>query len=644
MAKFTARAVAFYDLPVQSDINILRVEQVILRLPMGKTVDIGALCFLKREMPSKDKTQVRRSWEGTPVSISSFFESRAGKIRKFIAYISERMCYGKESEMTLYSVIRNFVMFVNWADVNNYSNALENDVTTRLAAEAYVAHIRHRVSTFELGHDTGARRQQETLKLLSDFQQIDFLARGINVLRRDTRSAQATTPPSDVIQGRALTLCEALFKGLVNLVLDFKKYPFGIYMPSYLGYTDDTMWVFPVKVWCKPPSRLALGEASFTGQVFEYSTGILHSRAEVESRLLDVKASTSADAFRRKVSRAVGKAKKLIDDANIQNRHQHRISMAQIAANSFILLFLSRTGMNWAQMVSLRWSNSAQTSYRTIRQRFREIKFRAGNKMVSYQLPLQFMPEFEKYLQLRNFLLHDYPDFDGLFFTMGLAHAQAPTYIRTGLATTYRSWQRIDPQLIPVLSRQWRAAKSDFLIVRTDVSTAAMVLQNSEDTVRKSYAAGAVETHLSEMSRFLDQMVVKRGVDLQGHAVAAGECVSFFHSKESPHVEVAVTPDCENPEIGCLFCENFKVHADVTDVRKLLSCRYCMNRTSHLAGFHKEAGAIVNRIDKILDEIGKREPLLVSRIAEEVDEGELDSYWANKFDMLLRLGLVNDIE
>jgi hypothetical protein len=254
------------------------------------------------------------------------------------------------------------------------------------------------------------------------------------------------------------------------------------------------------------------------------------------------------------------------------------------------------------------------------------------------------MPKFKRYLQLRDFLLQDYPDFDGLFFTIGLGHADAPAYIKTGLATTYRAWQRIDPELIPVLSRQWRAAKSDFLVTRTDISTTAQVLQNTESTIRKSYVEGAVQTHLSEMSTFLDQMVVKKGVSLASHKVAVGECISYFHPKKSPHVEAIVTPDCENPEIGCLSCDNFKVHADETDVRKLLSCRYCLTRTSHLAGFHRTAGPIVNRINVILDEIDKREPSLVSRVAQEVEEGELDHYWASKFDMLLRLNLVNDAE
>ena len=56
----------------------------------------------------------------------------------------------------------------------------------------------------------------------------------------------------------------------------------------------------------------------------------------------------------------------------------------------------------------------------------------------------------------------------------------------------------IDPQLPKVTPRQWRAAKSDWLIRNKDPATAALLLQNSERTTLRAYAAGSESTHMQE--------------------------------------------------------------------------------------------------------------------------------------------------
>ena len=40
------RTIQIYDLPIRSDIDILQPEYVTLRFYNGRTIDIGALCYL----------------------------------------------------------------------------------------------------------------------------------------------------------------------------------------------------------------------------------------------------------------------------------------------------------------------------------------------------------------------------------------------------------------------------------------------------------------------------------------------------------------------------------------------------------------------------------------------------------------------
>ena len=77
----------------------------------------------------------------------------------------------------------------------------------------------------------------------------------------------------------------------------------------------------------------------------------------------------------------------------------------------------------------------------------------------------------------------------------------------------------------------------------------------------------------------------------------------------------------------------------------MLSCRYCIQQTSHLAAteeqFQRLFTPILDRIQKVLDEIERREVGMVERIRREVEEeGELDPYWAGKLEMLMDLELV----
>lgn len=650
MSQFSVRPVVSLDMPLSLDVTILKPEQVVLRFTNTETIDIGALCYLQRETTPIGGGR-RKSGEGRKVLQSSLCPIRGNHIRAFIIHISNEVRLGRKRPTTIHFDVRQFSVFMTWADGNGYSSVLDDATSARLAVSAYAAHVRERVVNHAISLNTGVSLQRDAFVLLSEFLGIENLTRGMNLLRRDSSAVEPTAPPSEDDQGRMLSLCEALFTGLTTQVLEGKPYPFGITMPSHLGYPENIMWVFPAHIWCLPAASLAThlakrGATSF-GCGYNYRSGRLSTRAEV--MVLDKYKDTGdpyrEDATHKNVTAMLKNSKKIMDSANSSSVHWHRRYMGMVALNAFTTLFLSRTGMNWAQAMNLTWSGSYTDAVSTIRQKFRSIKYRAGGKEVYYQLPLMFMPLFKRFLQLRDYLLQDYPEFERLFFTMGNRAAEAPSSVKVTMKIITRNLQRIDPALVPILSRAWRAAKSDWLITRTDVSTTAQLLQNVERTVLNAYAAGAIATHLTEMSSFLDQMVVDKGAVLDScSTIAVGECALYGAPHVIPGVIAAVQPTCQSPEVGCLFCDKFKIHADEIDVRKLLSCHYCLTRTSHLAGFHTMSEPIIDRIQFILDVVHSRDSSLVPRITQEVAEGELDPYWASKYDMLLRLRLVNDAD
>ena len=165
-------------------------------------------------------------------------------------------------------------------------------------------------------------------------------------------------------------------------------------------------------------------------------------------------------------------ARRKLKLANADSRHNQRLKLAMIAFNIFIMLFVAQTGMNWAQVISLAWSECYDTE--VPQQNIRVIKWRAGNKVCHFELPTSFMPVFRKFLNLRKYLLADRPC-DWLFFRfIHSIKTGIPLPLKNGLNSIYITLRRIDPELPKITPRQWRAAKSDWLIRNTDISTTAL--------------------------------------------------------------------------------------------------------------------------------------------------------------------------
>ncbi len=70
-----------------------------------------------------------------------------------------------------------------------------------------------------------------------------------------------------------------------------------------------------------------------------------------------------------------------------------------------------------------------------------------------------------------------------------------------------------------------------------------------------------------------------------------------------------------------------ELHVDETDIRKLLSCRYCIEKTAHLIGNLEEQDLITKpifeRINLIIAHVKKNNEPLVNKIMSEVEEGNL---------------------
>mgnify|MGYP003607632798 CR=1 FL=1 len=632
--RYEIRTSKIIDLPLKIDENILNPEEVIIRFSNGRSVDLGALCYLKAE-PVKEYKQGTSRYQknGRLVHLQSLSNSRQDQIKRLITIVSDQLNHSGLRVKTIIDSISRFVAFMRWADESHLHDVLDSSDKAHNTLKVYSQFLREKFLRNEITLKHAERQHTIVIKILSDFFDEDDFGHGFFVFKSKSNISTATEPPCELAQARLLALCNALFKGIGSLVLDQKSYPYKLDLPEFLDLPNNFLWLFPAESWFKRPENAFIKRKICFG--FNYRTGQLNTIKEIK---------ILRGHSLRGDEKIIIEAQNNIDAANSNYRNSQRMHVATVAQNAFIVLFLAETGMNWAQLVDLTWSRNYQIN--SERQLFRTIKWRANGKECYFELSSGFMPIFKRYLQLRDFLLGNQPC-EWLFFKLGKRGLGQPSQIKDSLHNFFKSLKKIDPNLTEIHSRQWRAAKSDWLIRNTDVSTTALVLQNTEKTVLSSYIAGSETKHWEEMSNFLNQVsnVVqdKRENTKNMTLRAVGGCSSLGEPR-SVSKKIPIASNCVEPE-GCLFCDKFKIHVDEIDIRKLLSCRYCVKKIAPLTSdqntYENLIQPILNRIDVFVTEIKKRNNDLLEKIQYEVDEeGELETYWRRKLEMFMELGVV----
>lgn len=623
MNNYTQRQVTLFDLPIQKETIILKPEQVILKYGKYGTLDIGSLCYL-------DRNDVRKKNKGRLVNLQSLNTKRIDCIRKLIQIISDSVVYSGFSKQTVYNQSRNFISFIKWADSNGYSDFFDNKDKARKSFSFFVNYLKDKISKNELSLHSATIMQNISLKFLEELHNVDNLIIGIPIIYNSKSDNGYTSPPSEDSQNKILLLCEHLFEGISDFILNNKQFPYKLNLPEYIGWENNSFYLFPLITWAVNPENYKEKQ----GRIWNPKEGRLNSIEEIKD-LYTISSNGNA---------AIARAEKVLKDSNSNMHSIHRLRLAMVAHHAFSIIFLATTGMNRESMLHLLWDDNYETS--SERQGFRTIKHRAGNKPCNFELSIVMMPKFKKFLELRKYLLNN-RNCEYLFISLGANFTQDPVQLNgNSLYNIFATLQNIDPSISKITPREWRAAKSDWLVRNTDVSTASLMLQNSESVLLKHYIAGSETDHLSELSKFFGEVsnfVLEKSQLSVGESSSVGICINYGQPNALNNAPVKV--NCKSPE-GCLFCDKYRIHADEKDTRKLVSCRYCLQKTAQLSNnkenFDAVFGKIFQRIEELLKEIEEIKPGLTTKIIEEVEDmGELDHYWARKLELLFDLGLVS---
>lgn len=614
-----------YILPLPSGITLLHPERVLLDFGKGEgLLDFGAVCYLRRDFGR------RAMRKGTRVDTTSFDQGRQEIIRLVIETVDRHVRFKVQRLTTLHRKYRHFLTFIDWCDRAGKYDVLNHANATRHALKAYVGDLHRRVGQHQLSPNSAAILQADVIYVLDELFQIDNLTTGINLIRKDTRLIEPTQVPDELSVAKVLIWCECLLIGFTDLLTNERPYPFALTVPAYLDMPEDRLWIFPGTIWAiKPGNTIAL-----TNKHFDYANGRLRTPEEV------LTLSNSTLATLRLQNREVNEN---LAAANANALHHTRIDRGILAVKSYLLLLLSTSGQPLSVVTTLAWNEELEAQAlqkNATRQQFRNIKYRAGGVEITFEVGANHVRLLQYYLRLRKFILAG-RRCDYLFLNFGQNRSSEPDVMNGSRAihVFYKTLKSLDPDLPRIPPREFRAAKADFLIRITDSATAAISMQHSQETARKSYYNGSQITHAVEFSALFKRMENKVKIlktdapTLPSEERAAGNCGAPQHPKaviDNP----PVTPDCKLPE-GCFFCQHYHVHADEKDVHKLVSARMCIRHKASQANSHEEFKQIyepiLTTIEVLVDQIRSHNPSMVAETEHRVEQqGELTAYWSAK--------------
>lgn len=606
-----------------------------------KRLDIGVLFFRKRELyetVSEDEIS------------ASFDEKR----RYFLKCFSDYLLQMSGSELTkglFYSIIK---IFLNWIDQQKKNFDFSNKDSMIDAYRRYSKSLVDRTLLADTAEEylathTAKIYQRYAAKLIAyvfDCHEADIAAKVLQV--QSQRYDVPVLPLAEQDHQKTYATLLNVFLEIYRIVVQENDFP------AHFQSADEEDFYF------------------YSG--FHHQTEKQHIQFDMQSYLSKYSAipdfpkmlvdfGLAEDSEHRKRLRENrNEALSKLRQRNEDKRHIERERLASYGLVIGMLLFIAQTGANLdtAQQLQI---GTMEILPSTQGRRFSGTKSRAGGKTVYPEFGVKFEPVFRKILELREWYIQDEQcDF---VFPLRNNSNKLGSIGNAKLQLIKKFLQRIFPKFIWITPQKWRKHVSSQYVELSDgdLLIEAEKMGHSLDTARKNYSRTSFKDAGQQISQFFHELrevavaqtrTVERiavqtlevVVDTQVLPVGICSTASLQPEKAIGFTEQAPTPNCQQFE-HCLFCQHYAVHADDTDVRKLLSLKsllgYIKQKATDLLKWESQFGVVLHRIDEVLTELSDAYVDLRERIVsiqDEVESGDMDAYWLNHFELLIDLGWI----
>lgn len=598
-------------------------------------VDLGILCYTKFFFEKKGLVNTC-----SLVDVSSLIVHRKLCIKNIIEWAYTSLKLGLR-ESSLMIKLNRFRLFMTWCDKEGLTDVLKGFAEAKHAFSAYLKYQKELIVLEDISLSTAVNNQNMVIETLSEALCFERIRLGIgeNLLKKNHITVNNTSVPLHHVVKNQIKTYDCIFEQFTRILIDNKPLPQKISIPQESFWLMPCDKIFATKLMLNSREEWIHG---FWG--YDYVNGKIASPNSIYQYYKGKHAIYIA-------KNSVKNANKILVTVNENPYHYIRHDIYVYCVYAFINLFLANTGMNLSQLLSLEWLDEYDLDKKE--QGFRTVKYRAGHKTQEFRITSNFLQTFKLFLRLRHYALEG-RKVDYLFFL--------PTRCRHNKVLNFNKissnnfTQRMKEQkwsdlfsCEPITPRGWRAFKADVILTETkgDIRTTAIMLQNSSETVMSSYAKGTETESAKQFGLFYSKLklhinnysAISRGKDL-----SVGQCKQPGQPKSEP--DAPVIPNCKQEEY-CLFCDQYAVHADGIDIRKLLSLKYIILETQELSEtqelFESTFRNVLERIDQIISVISdssELNKLLVDEVMIEVDNEQLSPYWQSVLDNLVMIGAV----
>lgn len=546
-----------------------------------------------------------------------------------VQYILENIALRKQkgnSEATIRRFKKVFYHFINWLDNDKLDFPINKNEARNIFYQ-YTFYLKSLIKTGDCANSYAHSLFLVVSYMLKDIfdDKEDFITAGISPIVY--KQAGKTEKNTEEEISYSFNFYYHLFNQLADFLIEERQYPFLLKLPN------KELWIIPSRLWIKTE------ESKNFLKAYDYNTGQIKSTKEIQEEYNFENEKTAYDyrnSFMYK-----------LHENNINTKTNNRMFLGRVALKAYFMHFLAITGMNDSTAATLTWNDDFNIEKE--QQNFRNIKYRAKNKLVEFRIQKEFIKEFNKFIKLRSYLL-DGNKFDYLFFSHDRKKAMLSIAQERGtFSSTINSYMRktIDENLPIINSKQNRVNKIHNVIKSDGLLAAAELAQNLTSTIVSNYLGVSDEETLNEFSNYFEKLntnvIFKED---KGENIGIGQCSNI----DSPNSELkpnSIEVNCKQQE-GCLFCDKYGIHADEKDIRKLFSLEYIINESRYLVinqnDFENVYRTILDRINNIINELIKYKPSirkLVTKVKNEVyEKEELTPYFEKKLQLFYELGIL----
>lgn len=613
-------------------LNINGLKKVYAEKNLGNYQNIGVDIDGNRKILSQIIFK-KRKLTYSPYKLYVDTESYQKEREKIIDYIIEEIIIKEDqadhSVTTIMNLLGIIIRFIDWAD-NEGVEFLANTIIARKAYEKYTLYLRELIRKGDKKNNTVSIYHRKVANFLrgvtSDTE--GYITTGIKPIQMKQDGKNTEKNDDDEI-AYFFSFYTQFFDQVADFLLEQKKYPLKLELPG------GTMWVTPNKKrWIHTSDEKHHGLCAFNTENGQISS-IEKMMEECGFRKL------SEAKYRLK------QFKQALDNNNEDFSSQLRLELGTYALRAYYIHFRMVTGMNDSTAATLTFNKNFEIE--KDKQLFRNIKYRAGNKIVEFEIRKEMIIYFNKYIELRKFLLNGH-DSDYLFFTHYGDKAFLSNNQTKGAFSSeiYHSlFKRVDTNLPNITSRKGRVDKLHYTIKKKGIIAASKLGQSNVETIVNHYHGETEESYEEEMVNYFDSLnknlIFKSD---EGQDTKVGQCGKYDEPKTSLESD-SIKVDCKMPE-GCLFCEEYGNHADELDIRKLWSLLYIINESRYVAKneehFMSVFSIVIERIEEIFQYIKEHRDgakKLIDDIRKDVFEKEnLTPYWEHKLSTLINIGVL----